>query len=564
MATTDSRTGFRLPWSTDRSASREATAEPADEPVAGAPEPALDAGAAIAPEQTQPASQDAAGDAVRGEEEDPVTTLAPDAAPFAGHAGTAATPVPAAPDGPAATSVQPAVPLAGQAPARRPTKFLADLTKAMQTAAEQARVVTLDQFRADGTGVIEEIHARSATGADDLRRRADDDVAAIKDWSKAEIARIREETEHRVGSRREQLEGQLERHAALIEHEIEKVRRRIATFEAEMGTFFDELLREEDPAVFAARAANLPEPPSFDTVDADALAALLHEPGVGVPAPVADEPAEAIAEAASEPVVEPVVEAVAGAEEPPVGTAEVEAGETDASFDREAAMAAIQASAEAAASVDVEPPSVATEATAESEAVEPGAEAAEAAAEADTTVDAEAEAAEPVAEAVPAADAEPEPAVVAADPEPELDPRLAMLGLTPDFAAAEMAAAEAAAAESDIEVPEIADDVLAARLSGLVPADAPAEQTPTSKTQVVVTGLVSVASIASFKRHLGRLPGVLHVGVSSGPDGEFVFSVEHETTTSLRDLVPTIPDFGARVVGDADGIVQVSAQDLQD
>jgi hypothetical protein len=106
-------------------------------------------------------------------------------------------------------------------------------------------------------------------------------------------------------------------------------------------------------------------------------------------------------------------------------------------------------------------------------------------------------------------------------------------------------------------------DVLAARLAGLVP-DEPREAAPTVTTQVVTTGLVSVASIASFKRHLGHLAGVAHVGVSSGPDGEFVFAVEHEAETSLRDLIPTVPGFGARVVSSGEGILQVRAQDPQD
>ena len=47
-------------------------------------------------------------------------------------------------------------------------------------------------------------------------------------------------------------------------------------------------------------------------------------------------------------------------------------------------------------------------------------------------------------------------------------------------------------------------------------------------TRVVVTGLVSVASIAGFKRNLSRVAGVQSVGVSSGPDGEFVFAVNHD------------------------------------
>ena len=39
---------------------------------------------------------------------------------------------------------------------------------------------------------------------------------------------------------------------------------------------------------------------------------------------------------------------------------------------------------------------------------------------------------------------------------------------------------------------------------------------------------------------------------------------QHDPAASLRDLIPTLPGFGARVVGAGDGIVQVSAQDPQD
>jgi hypothetical protein len=77
----------------------------------------------------------------------------------------------------------------------------------------------------------------------------------------------------------------------------------------------------------------------------------------------------------------------------------------------------------------------------------------------------------------------------------------------------------------------------------------------------VVVGLVSVASIASFKRHLGRLAGVQSVGVSSGPDGEFVFAVNHAGNVVLRDVVPSLPSFQARVTGSAEGIVHVTAHD---
>src|SRR4029079_17695194 len=82
-----------------------------------------------------------------------------------------------------------------------------------------------------------------------------------------------------------------------------------------------------------------------------------------------------------------------------------------------------------------------------------------------------------------------------------------------------------------------------------------------TSTQVVVVGLVSVASIASFKRHLGRMPGVNSVGVSSGPDGEFVFAVNHGEDVVLRDLIPSLPSFQARVTSSSDGSVQVTAHD---
>jgi hypothetical protein len=126
------------------------------------------------------------------------------------------------------------------------------------------------------------------------------------------------------------------------------------------------------------------------------------------------------------------------------------------------------------------------------------------------------------------------------------DPRLAILGVTPDFAAAGLEAGSNAAA-------------LAARLAGLASTDEPAAGS--AETHVVVTGLVSVASIAGFKRHLARAVGVQAVGVSSGPDGEFVFSVTHDSPVVMRDVVTAIPDFSVRITADRDGELIVSARD---
>jgi hypothetical protein len=92
-------------------------------------------------------------------------------------------------------------------------------------------------------------------------------------------------------------------------------------------------------------------------------------------------------------------------------------------------------------------------------------------------------------------------------------------------------------------------------------AAAPKADEQAVSTQVVVVGLISVASIANFKRQLGRLPGVNSVGVSSGPDGEFIFTVSHGEDVSLDSLIPTLPAFQARVVSQREGQLNVSAHD---
>jgi hypothetical protein len=105
----------------------------------------------------------------------------------------------------------------------------------------------------------------------------------------------------------------------------------------------------------------------------------------------------------------------------------------------------------------------------------------------------------------------------------------------------------------------------AARLAGLVPSsELPANGRTSGSpvpTQVIVTGLLSVASIASFKRHLSRIPGVQSVGVSSGPEGEFIFKTTHEPGVALAAVIPTLPGFGAEVVNAAEGTIQVAAHD---
>jgi hypothetical protein len=115
-----------------------------------------------------------------------------------------------------------------------------------------------------------------------------------------------------------------------------------------------------------------------------------------------------------------------------------------------------------------------------------------------------------------------------------------------------------ATAVATADEPELDEARIGARLAGIRGAAAAVAR---ESTQVVVVGLVSVASIATFKRQLSRLPGIRSVAVSSGPDGEFIFTVGHSSDTSPADLIPAMPGFQARVVSQRDGVLDISAHD---
>ena len=477
MATTDARPGFKLPWSADRNESDSSASDSAQPD--GAATPAEPGGNGTAPANDP-----------WGFGRSPVATQVTEPAAVAADPATNA-----GPWGPPAEA-------APVAPRRKPNKLMADLTRAMQTAAEAARSETLARLQTDAKAFVEEIHAKSGTEATELRSRAEEDIAGIRDWSKAEIARIREETDRRITERKANLETEVEAHAARIEARIERVQAHVGRFEAEMAGFFEKLLAEDDPTHLAAMAENLPEPPSFEDD-------LVDDETPFVPATTAT----AVAEAAPEPV------------ETVDATVEVDA-------DPEAAFAAIQAAAEAA----VEAPELETPAD------------------------------DLAAESVNAPDAPAPVEVLEADPADEADqadPRIAALGLSPEAAAEAEAEAELDVTGDSEEIATFSDDALAARLAGLVPdeGDGSAPRHETHTTRVVVTGLISVASIAGFKRQLGRLPGVESVGVSSGPEGEFVFAVAHATDVRLADAVPTLTDFAAQVTDTADDTVSVAARD---
>ncbi|MEW6223948.1 MAG: hypothetical protein AB1627_04895 [Chloroflexota bacterium] len=481
---------------------------------------------------------------------------------------------------------------------RKPSKLIADLAAAMRATAEVAREQSLSQVEAEAREVVEQIRARSTDGAGALRQRSDDDIAAIRDWSKAEIARIREETDRRISERKSHLEQEIAAHAAAIERRVEEVQGTVATYETEMAGFFERLLAESDPARLAAMAESMPEPPSLalwdETPDLDLetppaeAAADVHEPAATQPIPEAtgdvdvlgtaeavDEPApgtleteatatvETTAEPESTVETEDMIETEGAAE---AGTGDAPRAPSDGAWagttwgdngggwDTIAGAEATIDDAEGAtaeAELKADVPRWAGAPTEGGDPVEAGdpvdrgsiMAALEAAAEAVVAAEAAAESADQAEAAADVAETAAELIVGRADADdPGLDPGTAF-------------AARLDAGGYDDE-PSLAD-----RLASLLPGGATvADATPTT-TQVIVTGLVSVASIASFKRHLGRLQGVQSVSVASGPDGEFMFNVTHRADATLRDAIATLPGFGARVIGTGDGVVNVTARD---
>jgi hypothetical protein len=312
--------------------------------------------------------------------------------------------------------------------ARRTNMFMAELSKAMQAAVENARTETLARLEAEAKTVVDEIQAGASNEATELRARADGDVAAIRDWSKSEIARVREETEARIAARKAALEDEMEQHSATIEARVERVSVVVAAYEAELAGFFERLNAEEDPTRIATMAEAMPDPPSLAAVAASITSA-------------AEPSAERLAR-----VLSPVSD---------------------------------------------EPDSTST-----------------------------------------------------------------------DFAAAE---AEAASITDDLGSEYVLPAPHGDELNGATVEEPAPELEATlvepTTTRVVVSGLVSVANIANFKRSLGHVPGVSNIAVASGRDGDFAFTVGHKLGTGLAEAVRTLAGFDVEITAQTDESIVVAAND---
>ncbi len=587
MANSDTRSGFRLPWSSDRSHENPTT----DETAPAADETAAEPGA-----------------------EAPVAWPSTD---FNGRLGLTSQPRPADPsdDGaappsdaqePAMIDLEPAPAPAPVVPTRKPTKLMADLTSAIRTTAIAARDQALTQVDTDVAQVVETIRSGSKEGEDALRVRSDQDIARIKEWSRAEIARVKEETENRIDARKLGLDEELATHAAAIEGRVSEVEQTAAAYKADLEAYSVRLASEEDPARLATMAESLPEPPVLDTlaklVDI-AVPEPLEVPTDDVVAVAAGDAAEQIAEAVAQAEPEVQLEAVAETIEPEAAWGEPEAAWGEPEPEPEAvAVAEIPAAnpwgepdawaSATTATATTAPPAIAiAEVAAETETLEPEAEL-------DGDGSEEWTLEQPVDDVPRWAAGETPDGFLPGDGETG-DPvdrgaiMAALEAAAEAVVAAESAAESADQAEAAADVAETAAELLKGRvdvdeeydpeaqaalsarvgaggfeesytdrLASLLPnhGEGAADGEPRT-TQVIVSGLVSVASIASFKRHLGRFVGVQAVAVASGPDGEFVFNVTHRPDVSFRDAVPTMPGFAARVTSSGDGVVHVTARD---
>lgn len=453
MATTEQKTGFRLPW-----ASEPRIGALSDEANADDPE------ASIAPPTTEDTVTEDTGTATI----DPRSSIS--------WPTMDGTPEPAAEVTTETAAQEAPSPTAAPMKARRDNPLVAGLVRAMRDAAQAAQGESLTRFAEAAKARIEAIHTESGEAAAAIRQQSDQDISGIREWSKAEMARIREETEERIADRRRKLELQVDEHAARVEHRIEIVKKAVATFESEMERFFATLLAEEDPAKLAGFAEQLPEPPSLDGDDPT---------GTWSPTRTLDADNAAAAEAEL--------------------LADLDADGVDAYENIEDVPADEMAGAAEAVATEVETGAPETTET------------------------------EPATEAHLEAEVEAEPVGVVED------------------VADEQVVEPATAAAAD------ADDAAIERLATFT--DPASGREARISTRLSVVGLVSVASIAGFKRAVGRAPGVGGVSVASGPNGDFIFTVQHSASTDLRTLVPELDGFAASITGDADGVLTVSASE---
>jgi hypothetical protein len=164
-------------------------------------------------------------------------------------------------------------------PARPDLKasFLGEIARAMRATATQERDRIATSVTERTVAHEQKIRDRGATEATELRRLADVDVEQIQRTADEEVARIKADAERQIDERRGTLANHLDRHAALVETEIGRVRGAVDDYNAELDGFFGRLAEEQSPAEIARLAGQLPEPPDLDEVGATARADAINQ-----------------------------------------------------------------------------------------------------------------------------------------------------------------------------------------------------------------------------------------------------------------------------------------------
>ncbi len=268
MTANQRRPGFRLPWSSEMDAEGgEVAPGGEEEPMTPTPtgdEHVADAAAEGAQAETPatPAPEPAA------EMEAPAFAAA---AATSGDEGAA----PAVEPGPA-DAVEPA-------PGQMGDEFMRDLVAAMRGVADEARDTGVADLRTKADEQVRRLEGDAEKRRDDLRERAEKDVAEVGAWEMAEAERIKNEAEQRVVARRAQLDQQLAAETTRTEADTKAVRDRVAEYERELDAYHSQLIEINDPAAFAAAAKRMPKAPSLDAGPAASPAN--PEPATETPTP---------------------------------------------------------------------------------------------------------------------------------------------------------------------------------------------------------------------------------------------------------------------------------------
>ena len=252
MTSNQRRPGFRLPWASEAEAadaeaatigtveavptaevgSEDGASRPVGAPMAESPAPVtntdLTAAAAPPAEDAEPQSP-------------------PDEAPAR---ATASAPAPTT--SPTRSAPEPS------------SGFMRDLITAMRGVAEETRQAGLSELRTKAEEQVRSLEADSEKRRQELKARAETDVAAVGEWARTESERIKREAEQRVVARRASLDQELAAEATRSESEAAALRDRVAAYERELDAYHAQLSDIADPAAFAAAAKRMPAPPLIE------------------------------------------------------------------------------------------------------------------------------------------------------------------------------------------------------------------------------------------------------------------------------------------------------------